>query len=809
MNNPNAKAARTLSWNNLNIRAKFISIFILTILAAVISLTVFSYFSITSSTTRQSGESMIMLSRDAGERAALIIQQSASNLEVLALSPDIVDAVNTANRQYAGLSEEQITQRDEAWQNNDPSIEDTVRQIEQNQISNRLRDYMRIFPENVEVFATGSRGLNIAMSARTGDFLQAGEDWWEQAKNSRSTFISDVELDASSGTYAINIATPIQDAGEVIGVLRTTVDVSIAFSTLSQIKIGETGAAALVDRNGTLLYTDNADLLMQTAPDWLLNFITDASGWSQTLTDLNGNPAVLSYYKLTGKNANALGWTLVLDQDLSEVNQTVRNILINNAIIAVVLMLLLGAVGITFANSITRPLAMMSQSTASLSRGEIDQQTDSAAKQKIAQRGDEIGVLGQSILGLENYFLNMAETAQQIARGNLTAQVQQHSSHDVLGRAFQEMSENLRERVTQLNRVANDLGDAAKELASASHQAGQATSQIASTIQQVAHGITQQSDSVSTTSFSVEQMTRTIEGVAKGAQDQASAAARASLVTGQLSNAIQQVAGNALAVTENAKNAAKAASDGQSKVEKTVQGMLSIRDSVEQSARTIEEMGTRSNQIGMIVDTIQDLASQTNLLALNAAIEAARAGEHGKGFAVVADEVRKLAESSAAATREISTLIAGIQATVKDAIATMQQSSQEVAQGVEQATASGQALTDILRAISDVQQQAEQAAAAAEQMNAASSDLVNAVDTVSAVIEENTAATEEMSASSNEVSMAIETIASISEENSAAVEEVSASAEEISAQVEEVSAAAQSLSNLAGEQRTIMQHFQL
>jgi len=223
----------------------------------------------------------------------------------------------------------------------------------------------------------------------------------------------------------------------------------------------------------------------------------------------------------------------------------------------------------------------------------------------------------------------------------------------------------------------------------------------------------------------------------------------------------------------------------------------------------VQEMGKRSEEIGAIVETIQDIASQTNLLALNAAIEAARAGEHGKGFAVVADEVRKLAERSSLATKEIGGLIKRIQGTVAEAVLAMDEGAKEVESGVALANEAGSALGSILAAAEKVYTQAKEAGEAAKLMNVASDELLEAVESVSAVVEQNTASTEEMSAGASEVSQAIENIASVSEENSAAVEEVSASTEEMSAQVEEVTASAQSLMEMAKELQAVVALFKL
>ncbi len=375
--------------------------------------------------------------------------------------------------------------------------------------------------------------------------------------------------------------------------------------------------------------------------------------------------------------------------------------------------------------------------------------------------------------------------------------------------SFQKLTTNFKNVLLEVNTNAHEVSSSSAKLAQTAAQAGQATTQIATTVQQVAMGITQETESINRTAHSVELMSRAIDGVARGAQEQTASVTRAAEITSGISRTIEQVAGNAQSVNKDSAGAAEAARLGARTVAETVKGMKRIKEKVSLSAQAVTEMGTRSDQIGIIVETIEDIASQTNLLALNAAIEAARAGEHGKGFAVVADEVRKLAERAGGATKEIGGLIKGIQKTVSEAVKSMEEGGFEVENGVRLANESGDALAAILKAAEEVYRQAELAGNGTTQMSNASNQLVTAVDDVSLVVEQNTAATKELAAGTSEVTRAIENIAAVSEENSAAIQEVSATTEEMSAQVAEVTTSAQTLAKMALSLQQAISQFKL
>ena len=562
-----------------------------------------------------------------------------------------------------------------------------------------------------------------------------------------------------------------------------------------------TAAKTLVSAADNTAAVDNT---LKDLADWkqtraaVLDAVKSGSrSFAATLTQTTGSEQLK---KIEG-DLNSLGSITTQNAENVYANaKNTRSVVTLSILIALVIAFIASiALALFIANSLTRPLAVLIKASRQIGEGDLTQLSDaleqlaagnlnatySTRSEVVAvQRKDEIGELADAF-------------NEMIAR--------LHES----GRSFRATTGKFRSLIGQISESASQLSATSTQMASAAEEAGRATLKISSVVQSVSESINQQTEVAGATEMWAEQMGFAIDDVAKGAQLQASGVARASEITGRINLAVEQVAGNARAVTERSANAADAARKGSKTVEETLTGMRGIKARVGLSAEKVQEMGKSSDQIGAIVETIEDIASQTNLLALNAAIEAARAGEHGKGFAVVADEVRKLAERASGATKEIGGLIRGIQSTVSQAVRAMDESAREVETGVARASEAGHALGSIISASEAVYQEAQEAAKATEQVRADSSELVSAIDSVSAVIDKNTTSTQEMSSNSLEVRQSIEGIASISQKNSAEIEVVSTSVEEMIAQVEEVTASAHILAEMAGKLETMVGQFRL
>lgn len=241
------------------------------------------------------------------------------------------------------------------------------------------------------------------------------------------------------------------------------------------------------------------------------------------------------------------------------------------------------------------------------------------------------------------------------------------------------------------------------------------------------------------------QMTESIAQLSSQSTSLATAGEEMSATSGDIANNCHHAA-------TNASGASQKASQGAAVVGQSIAVMNSIAERVKNAAGTVDALGVRSEQIGAIIGTIEDIADQTNLLALNAAIEAARAGEQGRGFAVVADEVRALAERTTRATKEIGEMIKAIQKETRDAVNSMEQSVTQVEQGTSHASDSGRSLQEILDIINDVTEQIGQIATAAEEQTATTREISGNVMNLNDLAQQNDHALHETALAANDVS---------------------------------------------------------
>ncbi|AEN74679.1 methyl-accepting chemotaxis sensory transducer [Rhodothermus marinus SG0.5JP17-172] len=349
-----------------------------------------------------------------------------------------------------------------------------------------------------------------------------------------------------------------------------------------------------------------------------------------------------------------------------------------------------------YANTIAEVRRMARQQAEIEEMNTTNQQLLEQSREQEALLTQKQEALEQAMAALRSGVEAMLEAMDRFADGDLRVRLPEDREGD-LGRLFCGFNQAL-DRVEQMIREAREI---ASETAALSAQISNATDELAA-------GSQQQSAQTHDVAAAVEEMTRTIVESARHASKTA----------------------------EVAENAGQLAQEGRNIVDQTVHKIRELADVVRGSSETIQKLGASSEEIGEIVSVINEIADQTNLLALNAAIEAARAGEQGRGFAVVADEVRKLAERTSQATRQIADMIATIQADTRAAVAAMERGTHEVEESIRLADQAGQALARIVEGVQQAIDTVTQIAAATEEQSTTSEEISRNVETISSLAAE-------------------------------------------------------------------------
>jgi len=361
--------------------------------------------------------------------------------------------------------------------------------------------------------------------------------------------------------------------------------------------------------------------------------------------------------------------------------------------------------------------------------------------------------------------------------------------------------------LTKISDASKNLSFSFKEIIQSSKQAETAGTAITESIIHFSRGAEEQAGVETEVNELVSQISAAANQVENGAQRQAQDVASAYGIIEQLSTAVGNVVDKANIVAKVASENLGTAEIGKESIDEAISGMEAMRSTVLSSADKIQALGQKSKQIGEIIEVIDDIAEQTNLLALNAAIEAARAGEHGKGFAVVADEVRKLAERSTRATGEIAELIKGIQDETMQAVDAMEKGTSEVEAANQLTQRVGKAITEMMDSTEEVMMEIASVRSASSQMTVSQDKALESINSIAHIADENIAFTQEVTASSEQVLKSVSDMIRSHEGSLSSLQGILAVGKEVGISVEQVSASAQQVAAMSKELDELIKSF--
>lgn len=411
-----------------------------------------------------------------------------------------------------------------------------------------------------------------------------------------------------------------------------------------------------------------------------------------------------------------------------------------------------------------------------------------------------------SLEGIVDMVKNIAE-----GEGDLTRRIEVESENELgeLANWFNKFLDYIAGIIRNITSASDQLAATSEELSATSEESTSIAAQIAETAEQLAGGAAEQSATAANTAMAAEKLSEAVERVAQGTQAQYGAVDTIAVVISETNRIFAEV----LEALENVGTVAQENTAAAKRATESIQvlstSMANIQGANESAAIQVTELSGLSQSIQQIVSVIDDIASQTNLLALNAAIEAARAGEHGRGFAVVADEVRKLAERSLAETKNISDLINKVATSIEHTVSSIQQSTQEIDVGSAVAQDAGSVLAEIENAAVGTQEEIIKLIDSFERLKTATGQTETAVNDIATYANENLAGVEDMAMSAEEVKRLVENVAAVSQESAAAIEEVAASIKEMALAADQVSSSAQDLAAQAEVLQNIVRKFNL
>ena len=418
----------------------------------------------------------------------------------------------------------------------------------------------------------------------------------------------------------------------------------------------------------------------------------------------------------------------LLQQRTQEAQATAQNTLLTISLGMLGAALLAGAIGLYLSRHIAKPLNNLTRQAIRIAAGDIAQSPVGAL------RRDEIGVLETQFNLMVESLQAKVDIARKIATGDLRIDMQLQSADDVLGSALETMVASLKTKVDIADKIATGDLRVNLQLQSDSDVLGNALASMVKNLREMTREV---SEGVKVLTTSASEILAGTTQVAAGATETATAMAQTATTVEEVKQTAILANQKARLVADTAQKAAQISQAGRKSVEDTMEGIERIREQMGQIAESIVRLSEQGQAIGEIIATVNDLSEQSNLLAVNAAIEAAKAGEHGRGFAVVAQEVKSLAEQSKQATAQVRSILGDIQKATSSAVLSTEQGTKAVDAGVRQSQETGEAIRQLTESIAESAQSANQIAVSAQQQLAGMDQLAQATESIKVATAQN------------------------------------------------------------------------